>query len=167
MSHDLQPGFDKKDLAKPPTIKQIKAEHTEINAYAVYVRNGGDEEAAARELQVTRPQARVLINRGRDRYLKSRMSDIDHIRARQGMELDIMRKPLIERAAEGHNPSTETLLKVQKREADLFGSDAVKERDNGPQVIVIDARYPWEREAEVIDGEVVGPPTIDPPSETP
>lgn len=48
------------------------------------------------------------------------------------------------------------------RLAKLQGLDLQRERSDGPQVVVIDARMPWERAGDVVDGQVVEPPAIDP-----
>ena len=154
------PGFSKDDEARLPTRAEVEQEHREFKAYETYVVCGYDLLAAAEKMEMEPPAARALINRGQKRYRRERWENVEAIRMRQAVELDIMRRPMLEKAAEGHNTSTDTMLRLQKREAELFGTDAEKEKDAGPQVFIVDARLPWERE-ETIDGEAFELPALE------
>lgn len=146
------PGFSKSDLEPLKTKAEIQAIDREFDAFEAFIRCGYNLEAAAAELDLEPGPARVLIKRGEKRYWEHRRETLDETRARHLMELHLVRQPLLKAGVDGHNQSTTDLLKVQEREAKLLGLDAQKDAPDGPQIIVVDTRMPWERE-DVIDGE--------------
>lgn len=151
------PGFSKSDLARTKTKAEMQAIKREFDAFETYIRCGYNLEAAAGELGIEAGPARVLVNRGERRFWQHRTKDLDEIRAQHLMELQVIRKPLAQAGAGGHNQSAMDLLKVQERESKLLGLDAQKDAPDGPQIIVVDTRMPWER-GEVIEGEVAEDP---------
>lgn len=157
------PGFSKDDLARPKTKGELQTIKRELDAFEVYIRCGYNMDKAAEELGMETGPARVLVNRGEKRFWKYRTDDLNAIRAQHLMELQVIRKPLAEAGAKGHNQSSMDLLRVQEREAKLLGLDAQKDAPDGPQIIVVDTSFPWTR-GEQVDGEVVDEvAAIDPP----
>ena len=144
----------------PKDLKAVQVANRELDAFKAWVVAGGDEEAARKALGLSEREARVLINRGMERYRKERMNDLDALRARQLVELEMMRRPTLQRAVEGVSQATNDMIRIQERESKLMGLDAQR-KDEGPQIILVDTRMPWDRgdpAPEAIEGEVVEPP---------
>lgn len=161
------PGFDRDDL-KPLTKKdarELREANRELEALRAWVLAGGNEERASQDLGIGQEKARLLIRRGMRRYYKDRMDDLDGLRARQLVEMEMMREPTLRKAVEGNSQAFNDILRLQERESKLLGLDAQKDKDDGPQVIVIESRMPWERQEPPIDGEAVDVPALPEPDE--
>lgn len=161
------PGFDRDDL-KPLTkkdAKELREANRELEALRAWVLAGGDEERASQDLGIGQEKARLLIRRGMRRYYKDRMDDLDGLRARQLVEMEMMREPTLRKAVEGNSQAFNDILRLQERESKLLGLDAQKDKDDGPQVIVIESRMPWMRDDEVVDGEIAEPSALEPPDD--
>lgn len=155
------PGFDRSEQ-KPMRKSQAKLVpevEREFDVFRAWVDAGGDEKATAETVGLTVAETRVLIRRGYKRWFQDLIGDLDLVRARHVVELDMLRGGVLPRAVDGNTQAVNDMLRIQKREAELLGLDAEKKVE-GPQVIVVDTRMPWERsggEPEIIDGEVFIP----------
>lgn len=149
---------------RPRELAEIDRQLTALRAWW---QAPGDEKAklvAARKAARCRSiaETKILVSRGQERYVRERLEHLAMIQARQGIDLEHMRDGLADGAFEGDVYKVDRMLKLQEREAKLWGSDAQK--DVGVQVgtfvltgnariedvpegaTVIDTRLPWERE---------------------
>lgn len=148
------PGYSKEDAAKPPSRVELARRGKELRAVTLWYQLQ-DEDAVRKEMRLrSKFEARVLINRGLKRYEAERMDAVERVRVRQAMDLERLREGTIDRAAEGNDQATLTMLKIQEREAKLYGSDK-QHNDHGSGLqVFINTQPPWERE-EPIEGESV------------
>lgn len=156
------PGFSSRDMAPLPTKAQMREEERGVKALSIYYGVGGNLSKVRKELKLrSNAEAQVLINRALKAW---RARADDHVTAVQYLHtstLEEAHRRLAARAlGEAEDGSDmdlaafDRLMKAEERQAKLHASDAEKDAPTGPQVLVIDSRFPWEREAP-IEAEIV------------
>lgn len=135
----------------------------ERRAKAVEMRlRGMSSSAIGEELGITRERAWQLIREAmaqREEEIASGGATLRATMAEQAERALAKLAPGIEAGDPAAHRAAQGWL---DRLAKLQGLDLQRERSDGPQVVVIDARAPWERTGDVVEGQVVQPPAIDP-----
>ena len=156
------PGFSSRDMAPLPSKAQMREEERGVKALSVYYGPGGNLSKVRKELKLrSNAEAQVLINRALKAWRERADEHVLAVQYAHASVLEELNRRLAARAlgtaedgSDADLAAVDRLLKAQEREARLHASDAEKDVGAGPQVVVIDTRPPWEREAP-IEGEIV------------
>jgi hypothetical protein len=154
------PGFSSDEQARPPGKRELARQAKEAKALALWYQTL-DEGAVRRELKLpSNEAARVLINRAVERWHDE---VVDHARRLRTYKDHLLLKSamkLSKKLDEGELQRVPDLVKVLQEISKLHDIDA-RSDNTGPQVVVIDSRPPWEREAPIEgEGEVMNPPGL-------
>jgi hypothetical protein len=163
-------GFNSDQLERPPSPHELRARDKAFKALTLWVQTGSESEVA-KHFKITKESARVLINKGVALYEDRRSDLVARLRIRQQVDLDAIRAGWMPTAGTDRS-SAEINFKRLEVESKLQGLNAEKERDAGPQIIVVSDSTPAEwgwapargRSAEVVEGEIV-PDELEPPSD--
>jgi hypothetical protein len=121
-------GFSKRELARPPAPRKLDEWERELQALDVWHRTA-DYEAVRGAMNLrTTTQAKVLINRGAERFLKDENNALkNRLKAQMTMDLAEFRRLLNEAVARGDLARIPDALKVAERMSKLHGLDAARE----------------------------------------
>lgn len=151
--------------ANGPSARQMVA-RAERQARAVAMRIAGKSSVEIGEaLGVTRKTAWKLIVDAMEQRREEIAEAGDTLRAIETERCEEYIASLRPAALGGDPAAHRALLRWHERLAKLQALDLQKEPSEGPQVVVIDSRYPWQREEPPIDGELVEPPALPPVGE--
>jgi hypothetical protein len=121
-------GFSKRELARPPAPRKLDEWERELQALDVWHRTA-DYEAVRGAMNLrTTAQAKVLINRGAERFLKDENNALKtRLKAQMTMDLAEFRRLLNEAVERGDLARIPDALKVAERMSKLHGLDAARE----------------------------------------
>ena len=158
------PGFNSSDLAKPPPPSEFKRRDREWSALKVWYETGELSEVKKRLRLRNHDEARVLINRGVERYEDRRRDGLAELRALQDMDLERALRMLRNEVDAGNIQAVDRMVRVLERRSKLYAADLEAPKNEGGG-LTIELRLPWEREpegaGEVVDGEVMEIPQIE------
>jgi hypothetical protein len=121
-------GFNKRELARPPAPRKLDEWERELRALEVWHKTADyDAVRVAMDLRST-AQAKVLINRGAERFLKDENNALKtRLKAQMTMDLAEFRRLLNEAVERGDLARIPDALKVAERMSKLHGLDAARE----------------------------------------
>jgi len=117
-------------------------------------------EAIAETLGLSREGARKALDRGMAALKEDTAKGAEELRTLQAARYEKVVEVLWPRVLDGDLKAIDRVYRGMEGYRRLMGIDLEPERDNdGPQVVVIDGRAPWDRD-EVIDGREVPAPQL-------
>jgi hypothetical protein len=121
-------GFSKRELARPPAPRKLDEWERELRALEVWHKTADyDAVRIAMDLRST-AQAKVLINRGAERFLKDENNALKtRLKAQMTMDLAEFRRLLNDAVERGDLARIPDALKVAERMSKLHGLDAARE----------------------------------------
>jgi hypothetical protein len=132
-------GYSKNELAKSPTPAQLDDWERELDALELWRKTGSHEAVMARFGLKNVTQARILVNRGSQRFVKDE-SDALKTRLKAQMTLDLaeFRELLVEAATNGDLSKIGDALKVQERMSKLHGlDDKTQDEHVMPEIVIL------------------------------
>lgn len=147
-------GFSSRDLAKPPSRRELERDDKDFAALAHWYRTQ-DEGAVAKALRLSggRKEARVRINRAVEALKSERTDYLERVKLMHEDALMMMMRDLVVQWQEGTR-TPEALLKVMERHSKLNALDDAKDAGNvnvGTFVLTGDSAAEIPRGATVID----------------
>jgi hypothetical protein len=121
-------GFSKRELARPPAPRKLDEWERELRALEVWHKTADyDAVRIAMDLRST-AQAKVLINRGAERFLKDENNALKtRLKAQMTMDLAEFRRLLNDAVERGDLARIPDALRVAERMSKLHGLDAARE----------------------------------------
>jgi hypothetical protein len=132
-------GYSKHELAKSPTPAQLDDWEMELDALELWHRTGDYEAVQKRYGLKNQTQARLLINRGAERFLKDENVAMKN-RAKAQMTFDLaeFRRLLTEAVVNGDLSKIGDALKVQERMSKLHGlDDKTQDEHVMPEIVIL------------------------------
>ncbi len=138
----------------PTKPRHVQARERELRA--VRLRTQGLTFAAiGAELGVSHQAAQQAVVRALEATRQELSEGADELRALEALRLERMTEVLWSRVEEGDLRAIDRVIRIRESFRRLTGLDMAQGAgEQGPQVIVVDARAPWER-PDVIDGHAV------------
>jgi hypothetical protein len=132
-------GYSKNELAKSPSPAQLDDWERELDALELWHKTA-DYEVVAKHFGLKNPtQARLLINRGAERFLKDENVAMKN-RAKAQMTFDLaeFRRLLTEAVVNGDLSKIGDALKVQERMSKLHGlDDKTQDEHVMPEIVIL------------------------------
>lgn len=152
-------------MARPRTSKgMLAAQDKRARAYEMRLR-GMSSTAIGEELGISRQRAWELIRDAVAQREEEIREGAETLRATMAEQAERALASLQPGCDAGDPAAHRAAQGWLDRLAKLQGLDLQREQHNGPQVVVIDARAPWERQGDVVDGQVIEGPALEPGSE--
>ncbi len=137
----------------------VLAEQREVEAVKLRIQ-GLTFEAIAVELGVSREGARKALDRGMEALKEEAAQGAEELRSIQAARYEAIVATLWPRVMDGDLKAVDRVYRGMEGYRRLMGIDLEPERDgDGPQIVVIDSRNPWDR-PDTIDGETVSAPEL-------
>lgn len=155
-------GYNSSEVAKPPSPRDLQRRDREWTALKTWYETGELGEVKKRLRLRNHEEARILVNRGVERYEERRRENLGELRTLQDMDLMRALKVLRPLVDEGNLPAVDRMLKVWERASKLYAADLEPDRGEGgaPMIVV---QFPWEAaDAEVVDSQAVEIPQLEP-----
>jgi hypothetical protein len=132
-------GYSKKELAKAPSPAQLDDWERELDALEIWHKTASYE-AVAERLGLKNPtQARILVNRGSERFIKDEGDALKtRVKAQMTLDLAEFRRLLNEAVATGDLSKIPDAIKVQERMSKLHGlDDKTQDEHVMPEIVIL------------------------------
>lgn len=144
-------GFSDGELVDPPKMRELTEYDAQFRAMSAYLNARGDLGRAAKSLGMNRERMKVLVNRYCERLEEERGEFVLRTRMMHDHILRSMLEKLLDAFEAGDLDREKAIRGVLEQHAKLHDVNVGQDVIVGPQITIIDARKPWERDTEVID----------------